>query len=61
MLITEYNRDEEMEVVREEGREEGLISTARNALAEGLTPDFVQKITGLDMEIIEQLGKDTQR
>jgi hypothetical protein len=55
MLITEYNRDEEIEVVREEGREEGLITTARNALAKGLTLDFVQEITGLDREIIEQL------
>ncbi|MDR0320791.1 MAG: Rpn family recombination-promoting nuclease/putative transposase [Treponema sp.] len=58
MLITEYNRDEEMEVVREEGREEGIITTARNALAKGSTPDFVQEITGLDMAVIEQLAEN---
>ena len=55
MLITEYNREEEMKVVREEGREDGLMAAARNALAEGSTLEFVQKITGLDMEVIEGL------
>jgi predicted transposase/invertase (TIGR01784 family) len=59
MLMTEYNREEEMEVVREEaleeGREEGIMTTARNALAEGSTPEFVHKITGLDMAVIEGL------
>jgi predicted transposase/invertase (TIGR01784 family) len=59
MLITEYNRDEEMEVVREEaleeGLERGLMTTARNALAKGLTLEFVQEITGLDREVIEGL------
>jgi predicted transposase/invertase (TIGR01784 family) len=71
MLMSEYNREEEREVVREEaleegrergreeglteGREDGLMTTARNALAEGLTPEFVQRITGLDMAVIEAL------
>jgi hypothetical protein len=66
MLITEYNRDEEMEAVREEaweyglekGREEGLEKlkiTARNALAKGISIETVQEITGLDMKVIEEL------
>lgn len=45
MLLTEYNRDDEMEAKAEEawenglekGREEGIITTARNALAEGFS------------------------
>jgi hypothetical protein len=32
-----------------------LLEIARNALAEGLTSEFVQKITGLDLEEIEKL------
>ena len=76
MLITEYNREEEMEVVREEawedglekglerGREEGLeriMATARNALAEGLSTETVQKITGLDRKVIEELQSNPAR
>ena len=53
---------------RQEGREEGLqeglekgqektkLNIAKSALAEGATPEFVQKITGLDLETIKQLG-----
>ena len=49
---------------REEGRLEGKLegerekacSVARNALAEGASVDFVQKITGLDLETINNLG-----
>jgi predicted transposase/invertase (TIGR01784 family) len=36
----------------EKGRTEGTEKVARNALAQGLTPEFVQKITGLDMQTI---------
>jgi predicted transposase/invertase (TIGR01784 family) len=32
----------------EKGREETRIETAKNALAEGLTVEFVSRITGLD-------------
>ena len=42
---------------RKEGREEEKIAIARNALAEGATPDFVRKITGLDMETIQGLRR----
>ena len=49
--------------LRKEGRAEGLaegrnnekLQIARNALAKGLTPDFVRDITGLDLETIREL------
>ena len=37
---------------RTEGRVEGRAEVARNALAQGASPEFVQKITGLDIEMI---------
>ena len=43
------------EEVREEGRADEKLQIARNALAEGSTPDFVQKITGLSLEEIKEL------
>jgi len=47
--------EEGLEKGREEGREKGLEQTARNALAEGLPIEFVQKITGLDIDRIKSL------
>jgi len=41
---------------REEGRTEEKLEIARNALAKGLTPEFVQDITGLDIETIQGLN-----
>jgi len=38
------------------GRKEGILTTARNALAEGASVDFVQKITGLSLDAIERLN-----
>ena len=59
MLYTEWNLDDAMDVRYEEGREDGeerkAIEIARNALAEGATFDFVQKITGLSPDEIEKL------
>ncbi|MDR0302145.1 MAG: Rpn family recombination-promoting nuclease/putative transposase [Treponema sp.] len=63
MLITEYDRDmdiavnrrEAWEDGREEGREDGLEFTAYNALVEGASIDFVQKITGLDFNTIKEI------
>jgi hypothetical protein len=59
MLMTEWNWDDALayryEEGREEGREEGLEEVARNALAQGASLDFVQKITGLDMQTINGL------
>ena len=59
----EEGREEGLEEGIEKGREEGLekghfyekLEIARNLLAEGSTLEFVQKITGLDMETIESL------
>jgi hypothetical protein len=55
MLMTEWNWDDALAVRFEEGREEGLIETARKALASGATAEFVHNITGLDMETIQNL------
>jgi hypothetical protein len=37
------------------GRTEGRVEVARNALAEGASPDFIQRITGLDIKTIKRL------
>jgi len=42
---------------REEGREEEKLIIAKNLLSKGSTPEFVHDITGLSLEIIEQLKK----
>ena len=43
---------------REEGREEGKLETAKAALIEGSNVEFVAKITGLPIEIIQQLKNE---
>jgi len=62
-----YVRKEALEEGREEGlekglqegwgkgRKEGCIEIAQSALAEGATIEFVQKITGLDFNVIKNL------
>ena len=67
MLMTEWKLDDALAVRYEEGwegglergleqgLEKGLETTARNALAQGLPLEMVQKITGLDMETIAGL------
>ena len=63
MLLTEWNTEDAIAVRAEEAWEEGLeegreereIEIAQNALAEGLAVEFVQKITGLDLETVEKL------
>jgi len=55
MLFTEFNLDDAIAVAREEASEEAKISIARNLLSEGSSLEFVQKITGLDMETIKNL------
>ena len=71
MLYTEWNWDTALEVAREEafedgleegeekGREEGKVeeklAIARNALAEGYSPESIQKITGLSLDEIAKL------
>jgi hypothetical protein len=60
MLMTEWNMDDALAVRYEEGREEGWEEgreeVARNALANGLSPDFIHKITGLDLETINSFA-----
>ena len=63
MILTEWNTEDAIAFAREEGREEGLEkgredekrTIARNLLAEGSPPDFVQKITGFSPEEIAKL------
>jgi len=59
MLFEEISIEEIVAVrskeAREEGIQEGREKTARNALAEGVSISLIQKITGLDMAIIENL------
>jgi predicted transposase/invertase (TIGR01784 family) len=63
MLMTEWNLEDAqqvwyedgLEVGREEGLEKGREETARNALAEGASIEFVQKITGFDIEVLKRL------
>ena len=42
----------------EQGRKEEKIEIARNLLTEGSTPEFVQKITGLDLDTLKGLQTD---
>ena len=56
MLGSEWDMNIALEVEREETREE----VARNALAEGLSIEIVQKITGLDLETIKNLQPKEQ-
>ena len=59
MLFTEWNWDDAKQVWLEEGREEGMEKgreeIARNALVEGASVEFVQKITGFDIDKIKSL------
>ena len=67
MLMTEWNWDDALAVRYEEGMEKGIerglnqgrtaekLIIARNLLAEGSTPEFVQKITGLSPDEIAKL------
>jgi predicted transposase/invertase (TIGR01784 family) len=59
MLMTEWNWDDALAVRYEDGMEDGREGEreeiARNALAEGASIEFVQKITGLDMETVKSL------
>jgi len=45
---------------REEAREERNRAIALNALMEGATPEFVQKITGLNLETIQEIANKEQ-
>ena len=53
----EAGREAGMAAGMEAGLEKGREEIVRNALAEGASVEFVQKITGLDIEIIENFKK----
>jgi len=59
MLYTEFNFDDFLAVRCEEAwedsRRENTLEIARNALAEDLPFDVIQKITGLSLEEIGKL------
>jgi hypothetical protein len=63
MLLGEWDKEEYIEVMCEEAREEGLEEgmekekqiIAKNLLAKGSTPEFVCEITGLSLEQIEEI------
>ncbi len=42
---------------RQEGMQKGIIDTCRNALREGSTPEYVAKITRLQLEKVLQIKK----
>jgi len=48
-------RNSDMHAAEEKGRMASREEIARNALAEGSSIEFVQKITGLDLETIKSL------
>jgi predicted transposase/invertase (TIGR01784 family) len=58
MLLQGITLEDEMAALRaeaiEEGLEQGKLEVARNLLAQGSTPEFVQKITGLSQAAIER-------
>jgi predicted transposase YdaD len=56
MLFDEWKLEDALVVEREEGREERDAEIAKNALREGLPVEFIQKITGLSTEAIQNLA-----
>jgi len=51
----ERDRRSEIDCATEKGEERKALKIARNALAEGASTEFVQRITGLDMETVAGL------
>jgi len=54
-LMSEYNGAVDLQSKLVNERRKGLETVARNALAEGASIDFIQRITGLDAKTIESL------
>ena len=67
MLTAEWNMEEEIAYVRKEAWEEGLekglqegwgkgrVAIAKNALAKGYPLDMIHDITGLDLDVIQDI------
>jgi predicted transposase/invertase (TIGR01784 family) len=51
----ELDTQSSLTYARQEGEQKSRMNIARNALAEGATAEFVQKITSLDMETIKTI------
>ena len=58
MLMTEWNWDDALAVRFAEGREDERVEIAKNALIEGASVEFINKITGLDIERILSLKSE---
>jgi len=58
MLGVEWDMDTVIEIEREDAQETEREKIAKNALAEGTSIEFVQKITGLDLDTIKKLQED---
>jgi predicted transposase YdaD len=52
----EMGREEGREIGLEMGRENMAVEVARNALHEGLSPEIIRKLTGLDIDTIKNLS-----
>ena len=50
------DRTSELNYARSKGRKDERQTIARNLLSEGSTPEFIQKITGLNLENIQKLS-----
>jgi predicted transposase/invertase (TIGR01784 family) len=63
MLTEEPSMEEIVAILTQESREEGIeqgleqasMQIAKNLLAKGSTPEFVQEITGLSHDVIKKL------
>ena len=59
-ILTQESREEGIEQGLERGREEGheqaSMQIAKNLLAKGSTPEFVQEITGLSHDKINEIN-----
>jgi hypothetical protein len=55
MLMEELYWDDRLALRQEEGKMDSKKVIARNALAEGLPIEIVQKITGLDIETVKSI------
>jgi len=61
MLCAKYDYKMDIAVKKEEAYQDGLQDkaeeVAKNAIAQGLSPEMVQKITGLSSEQVAELQK----
>ena len=56
-LLGRMDRINELLYAHDEGHDEAMKSVARNALATGLSVEYIHDITGLDIETIQTLNR----